>query len=238
MTRRTSTAPARAAYSGASKMTAGCCGTLDEQPNEVTDRRGSRDARNRPSDGVGGVRLGGGGAASFRASLPRHVRHVPFQARRNREQLSPNYRCERHARPDKRYERGTMMMKKFITIAVAALAAASFSAIAAAQTGSSSSGMSAAEHQQMMSGNSTPDQQRTTSDADMHRRMMAMMDRCEKMMAQKDKSASLSRQASPKKTSAEGKWAWRPNPRQAPGPRAPLLAPIRVWVPAEKSSNQ
>lgn len=130
------------------------------------------------------------------------------------------------------------MMKKFITITVAALAATGFSAVAAAQTGSSSSGMSSAEHQQMMAGSSTSDQERTMSDSDMHQRMMAMMARCEKMMAKKDKSASISGQASPKKTSAEGKWAWRPNPKQAPGPRARLLAPVRVWIPAEKGSNQ
>ncbi len=130
------------------------------------------------------------------------------------------------------------MMKKFVTIAAGALAVVSFSTVAAAQAGNPSGGMSAAEHQQMMAGSTTSDQEKTTSDPDMHRRMMAMMERCEKMMAKKDKSASISGQGSTKKTSAEGKWAWRPNPRQAPGPRAPLLAPVRVWIPADNGQKQ
>lgn len=129
------------------------------------------------------------------------------------------------------------MMRKFIAIAAGALAAASFSAVGAAQTANPSSGMTAEEHQQMMSGGSTQGQERMMSDPDMHRRMMAMMDRCEKMMAKKDKHASISGQESAMQTSTEGKWVWRPNPRQAPGPRAPLLPPVRVWVPADKSSK-
>ena len=68
-------------------------------------------------------------------------------------------------------------------------------------------------------------------------RMMAMMERCEEMMAKKDKRASATGLQSTRKTSAEGKWAWRPDPRQAPGPRAPLRPPVRVWVPADKSST-
>ena len=129
-------------------------------------------------------------------------------------------------------------MKKFLTIAAGALAAVSFTTSAVAQSESAQGGMTAEEHQRMMSDGTMPGQEQMMSDPDMHRRMMAMMDRCEKMMAKKDKSASLSGHGSAEKTSAEGKWAWRPNPRQAPGPRAPLLAPVRVWVPAEKSSNQ
>lgn len=130
-----------------------------------------------------------------------------------------------------------MMMREFITIAAGALAVVSFSTVAAAQAGNPSGGMSAAEHQQMMAGSGTPGQGKMMSDSDMHR-MMAMMERCEKMMAKKEKAASVSGQGSTKKTSAEGKWAWRPNPRQAPGPRAPLLAPVRVWVPADNGQKQ
>lgn len=129
-------------------------------------------------------------------------------------------------------------MKTFLTITAGALAAISFTTSAVAQTGSAQGGMTAEEHQRMMSEGGMPGQGHMMSDPDMHRRMMAMMERCEEMMAKKDKSASISGQESAKNTSAAGKWAWRPNPRQAPGPRAPLLPPVRVWVPAEKSSNQ
>lgn len=128
-------------------------------------------------------------------------------------------------------------MKKFITIAAGTLAALSFSAPAFAQTGSTHGGVSAQEHQRMMSGSRSTGPGQMTSDPDMHRRMMAMMERCEEMMAKKDKRASATGLESTKKTSAEGKWAWRPDPRQAPGPRATLRPPIRVWVPADKSST-
>lgn len=128
-------------------------------------------------------------------------------------------------------------MKDFLTIAAAsALAAVSFSTSAFAQTATTQQGMSAEEHQRMMSSGGTAGQGQMTSNPDMHRRMMAMMERCEEMMAKKDKSASISGRESARKTSAEGEWAWRPNPRQAPGPRAALRPSIRVWVPAEKSS--
>lgn len=118
------------------------------------------------------------------------------------------------------------MNKVFTIAAVGALAAVSFSAPTVAQTGSTQGGMSAEEHQRMMSGGATPSHGQMMSDPDMHRRMMAMMERCEEMMA-KNKSASISGLESTKKTSAEGKGAWRPDPRQVLGPRAALRPPIR-----------
>ncbi len=128
-------------------------------------------------------------------------------------------------------------MKKFITIAAGTLAALGFSAPVFAQAGSVQGGMSAEEHQQMMSAGGATGRGQRMSDPDMHRRMMAMMERCEEMMAKKDKRASATGLQSTRKTSAESKWAWRPDPRQAPGPRAPLRPPVRVWVPADKSST-
>lgn len=126
------------------------------------------------------------------------------------------------------------MRNYFTAAAASALAVLSFSTPAVAQAGSTSGGMTAQEHQRMMSGEAMSGHREMMSDPDMHRRMMAMTERCEEMMATKGKHIS-SAEWSTKKTSAEGKWAWRPNPKHAAGPRAPLLPPIRVWVPAERS---
>ena len=130
-------------------------------------------------------------------------------------------------------------MKKAFTIAAGgALAAFSFSTSAAAQTGSGPAGMTAEEHQRMMTGSGTSIYGQMMSDPDMHRRMMAMMKRCEEMMSKMGKHSSASAETTTKKASADGQWGWRPDPRQAPGPRAALRPPIRVWVPAETSANQ
>lgn len=129
-------------------------------------------------------------------------------------------------------------MKKYITIAAAsALAALSFGTPALARTGSTSGGMTAEEHQRTKSGGDMSSYDQMMSDPGMRQRMMAMMERCEEMMSKKGKHTSASSEGSTKRTSADGKWAWRPNPKQAPGPRAPLLAPVRVWVPAKNSPS-
>lgn len=126
-------------------------------------------------------------------------------------------------------------MKKFIVVAAGTLAAFSFSASAAAETMSPRGGMSAEEHQRVMSVGRTAGHVQMMPGPAMHRRATAMMERCEEMMAKKDKRASTSGLESTRKISADGNWVWRPDPRQAPGPRAALRPPIRVWVPAEKS---
>lgn len=129
-------------------------------------------------------------------------------------------------------------MKSFLTIAAAgALVAVSFTTSAFAQPATTQQGMSAEEHQRMMSGGGTAGHDQMMSEPDTHLRMVAMMERCQKMMGKKDKHASASGRERARMTSAEGKWAWRPDPRQAPGPRAALRPPVRVWVPAEKSST-
>lgn len=126
------------------------------------------------------------------------------------------------------------MRNYFMAAAASALAVFSFSTPAVAQAVSTSGGMTAEEHQRMMSGEAMSGQGEMMSDPDMHRQMMAMMERCDEMMGKKGKRIS-SAEWSTKKTSVEGKWAWQPNSKQAPGPRAPLLPPIRAWVPAERS---
>lgn len=128
-------------------------------------------------------------------------------------------------------------MKKFLTIAAGALGVVSFTTFAVAQTDGAQREMTSEEHQRMMSDDGMPGQGQQESGPKKHRKMMAMMERCEGMMAKMDKSASNSSQGSSEETSAEGKWAWRPDPKQGPGPRARLRPPIKVWVPAENNSN-
>lgn len=115
-------------------------------------------------------------------------------------------------------------MKKYLTLmAAGAIAGLGFGTSALAQAPSGPGGMTAHEHRQMM------------ASPEMHVRMKAMMDRCENMMAKAGDFGSTPAAANVGTSSAAGEWAWRLNPKQVPGPRAPLLPPVRVWVPAGNS---
>lgn len=48
----------------------------------------------------------------------------------------------------------------------------------------------------------------------------------------KMETASAEAKCKPQRAGVAGRYEWQSNPRQQRGPRAPLLAPVRVWVPA------
>ena len=81
--------------------------------------------------------------------------------------------------------------------------------------------MTAEQHQQMMS--AMADAERSTADPETRREIAKLARRCDKLMAEMAHYAP-----------GDGHWAWRP--ASSYGPRAPVRAPIRVWLP-DKAKN-
>lgn len=107
-------------------------------------------------------------------------------------------------------------MKKVITLAAAvAMATLALSSPAAARSNAQAP-MTAEQHQQMMS--AMADAESSASDPETRREIAKLAKRCDKLMAEMAQYAS-----------GDGHWAWRPAPSY--GPRAPVRAPVRIWVP-------
>lgn len=122
-------------------------------------------------------------------------------------------------------------MKNYLKVALVGWVALSMTSAALAQESASPKAPPEQREQMMSSGDMAGHGDMPMNDPDMRRRMAQMMDRCEKMMEQKAvKAAASAAPGDGARHATAGRYEWRTSPSY--GPRAPLRAPQRVWVPA------
>lgn len=127
-----------------------------------------------------------------------------------------------------------MMKRAFKLAAVGALVTFSMATAAPAQQSAAREPVPPEAPRQVTSGGGMMDHgSMMMNDPEMRRQMTRMMDACEKMMKRIDeRSATAAARRKDALRSSAGRYEWRSPPSY--GPRAPLRAPVRVWVPAKE----